>query len=68
MMKAKITEQEAIEIINKIRSSNSFTMGLTLDEYIDGFRKRYLKMFGKVLPNSYIEIAEIILELKEDRD
>lgn len=49
--------KEAIEIINKERISNPFTMGYSLDEFVDDFRKRYCIIFGEFLPKDYIEIA-----------
>ena len=61
-------EKTAITIIDNIRASNSFTMGLTLDEYVKDFRKRYAKMLGIILPNDLIKIAEIILEMNKEYD
>jgi len=60
-----MTNEEAKKIIDAIRISNSFTMHLTIDEYIKDFRSRYLKMFGIIIPNNYISIAKIIEELNE---
>lgn len=59
-----MNEKEAIEIINRVRISNSFTMCQTLDEFIKGLRERYLKMYSIILPNDYISIAELILQIE----
>lgn len=55
-----MTNNEAIEIINKKRMSNPFTMGCSLDEYVVEFRKRYLLLNGAILENSYIAVAKEI--------
>ena len=57
--------EDAIKIIDQTRLSNSFTMGLTLDEFVSDFRKRYTKMFDIILPDNIITIAEIILKMDE---
>ena len=57
--------EDAIKIIDQTRLSNSFTMGLTLDEFISDFRKRYTKMFDIILPDNIITIAETILKMDE---
>lgn len=59
-----MTESQAIEIINKIRCSNSFTMGLSIEEYIKKFRKQYLKIYGIVVPNNVIDVAKVIKTLQ----
>lgn len=58
-----MTNEQAIEIINKNRIQNPFTMGLSLNEFIEAFRKRYLKINNKILSNNYIDIAETMLNL-----
>lgn len=60
--------EDAIKIIDQTRLSNSFTMGLTLDEFVSDFRKRYTKMFDTILPDNIITIAEIILKMDEIDD
>ena len=60
--------EDAIKIIDQTRLSNSFTMGLTLDEFISDFRKRYTKMFDIILPDNIITIAETILKMDEMND
>ena len=60
--------EEAIKIIDQTRLSNSFTMGLTLDEFVSDFRKRYTKMFNIILPDNIITIAETILKMDEMDD
>ena len=62
-MKTNINREEAIEIIHNERIKNSFTMGLTLEEFIKGLRIRYLKMYGVKLENDYISIAKKIIEI-----
>ena len=57
--------EDAIKIIDQTRLSNSFTMGLTLDEFVSDFRKRYIKMFDIILPDNIITIAETILKMDE---
>lgn len=57
--------EDAIKIIDQTRLSNSFTMGLTLDEFVSDFRKRYTKMFDIILPDNIITIAETILKMDE---
>ena len=59
--------EEAIKIIDQTRLSNSFTMGLTLDEFVSDFRKRYIKMFDIILRDNIITIAEIILKMNENK-
>lgn len=59
--------KDAIKIIDQTRLSNSFTMGLTLDEFVSDFRKRYTKMFDIILPDNIITIAEIILKMNENK-
>ena len=56
-----MTKMEAIEIINSIRSSNSFTMGLSIDEYIRDFKKRWKMMYNENLETE-IEVAIAILK------
>ena len=60
--------EDAIKIIDQTRLSNSFTMGLTLDEFVSDFRKRYTKMFDIILPDNIITIAETILKMDEMND
>ena len=60
--------EDAIKIIDQTRLSNSFTMGLTLDEFVSDFRKRYTKMFDTILPDNIITIAETILKMDEMDD
>lgn len=60
--------EDAIKIIDQTRLSNSFTMGLTLDEFVSDFRKRYTKMFDIILPDNIITIAETILKMDEMDD
>ena len=59
--------EEAIKIIDQTRLSNSFTMGLTLDEFVSDFRKRYIKMFDIILPDNIITMAETILKMNENK-
>ena len=56
-----MTKMEAIKIINNIRSSNSFTMGLSVDEYIRDFKKRWKMMYNENLETE-IEVAIAILK------
>lgn len=58
-----MTEKDAIKIIDEIRCSNSFTMGLSIDEYIESFSKRYAKMTGIIIPHNVIAVAKIIKTL-----
>ena len=60
--------EDAIKIIDQTRLSNSFTMGLTLDEFVSDFRKRYTKMFYIILPDNIITIAETIIKMDEMSD
>ena len=60
--------EEAIKIILTEMQKNSFTMGMDLDEYVLEFRKRYAKMFGKILPNGnnvYIAVAKEIKRMNK---
>lgn len=59
-----MTESQAIEIINKVRCSNSFTMSLSIEDYVKKFRKRYLKIHGVVIPDNVIEVAKVIKTLQ----
>ena len=62
-----MTKANAIEIINKKRINNSFTMGLTLEQFVINFVERYKKAYGIELDASdYIKIAEIFIELDKD--
>ena len=62
-----MTKANAIEIINKKRINNSFTMGLTLEQFVINFVERYKKVYGIELDASdYIKIAEIFIELDKD--
>lgn len=58
-----MTNQEAIEIINKNRIKNPFTMGLSLNDFVEQFRRRYLIINNQVLSNNYIDIATTMLDL-----
>lgn len=58
-----MTEEQALEIINQVRINNPFTMGLTIDEFIQNFKKRYLQMHDVILPCDYVSIAKLIQEL-----
>lgn len=62
-----MTKTNAIEIINKKRINNSFTMGLTLEQFVINFVWRYKKVYGIELDaTDYIRIAEIFIELDKD--
>lgn len=62
-----MTKANAIEIINKKRINNSFTMGLTLEQFVINFVGRYKKVYGiELAPTDYIKIAEIFIELDKD--
>lgn len=62
-----MTKANAIEIINKKRINNSFTMGLTLEQFVINFVGRYKKVYGiELAPTDYIKIAEIFIELDSD--
>lgn len=67
-MKTNISREEAIEIIHNERIKNSFTMGLTLDEFVKGLKIRYLKMYGVKLDDDYISIAKKIIEINNDKE
>jgi len=58
-----MTYDQAIEIINKNRIESPFTMGLSLNEFIEDFRKRYLRINNMVLSSDYIDIAMTMLSL-----
>lgn len=60
-----MTERDAIKIIDEIRCSNPFTMGLSIDEYIESFAKRYAKMTGVIIPHNIIAVAQIIKNLND---
>lgn len=62
MTDATITKEEAIKIIDKVKSNNSFTKHMTTDEYIDFFRKNYAKIFKRILRHDVVEVAKIINE------
>lgn len=59
-----MTKERALEIINRERISNPFTMGLSVQEYIDAFKKRW-KMFSNDELHDEIEVATIILQLNK---
>ena len=59
-----MTKEKALEIINRERISNPFTMGLSVQEYIDAFKKRW-KMFSNDELHDEIEVANIILQLNK---
>lgn len=67
-MKTNISREEAIEIIHNERIKNSFTMGLTLEEFVKGLRIRYLKMYGVQLGKDYISIANKIIEINNNKE
>ena len=67
-MKTNISREEAIEIIHNERIKNSFTMGLTLDEFVKGLKIRYLKMYGVQLDDDYISIANKIIEINNNKE
>ena len=67
-MKTNINREEAIEIIHAERIKNSFTMGLTLEEFVRGLRIRYLKMYGVQLDDDYISIANKIIEINNNKE
>ena len=59
-----MTKEQAVEIINRERISNSFTMGLSVQEYIEAFKKKW-KMFSNEELHDEIEVAKIILQLNK---
>lgn len=59
-----MTKDEAINIINDVRFSNPFTMGLDIEQYIKQFIKRYALINGVIIPNNVIEVAKVIKTLK----
>lgn len=59
-----MTKEKALEIINRERISNPFTMGLSVQEYIDAFKKRW-EMFSNEELHDEIEVAKIILQLNK---
>ena len=59
-----MTIEQALEIINRERISNSFTMGLSVQEYIEAFKKRW-QMFSNEELHDEIEVAKIILQLNK---
>ena len=59
-----MTKEQALEIINRERRSNSFTMGLSVQEYIEAFTKRW-QMFSNEELHDEIEVAKIILQLNK---
>lgn len=62
-----MTTIKAMEIINKKRIGNSFSMGLTVEEFVINFIGRYKKVYGiELAPTDYIKIAEIFMELDSD--
>ena len=65
-MKTNIYREEAIVIIQTERIKNSFTMGLTLEEFVSGLKIRYLKMYGVRLDDDYISIANKIIEINNN--
>lgn len=67
-MKTNISREEAIEIIHNERIKNSFTMGLTLEEFVKGLKIRYLKMYGVQLDDDYISIANKIIEINNNKE
>ena len=67
-MKTNISREKAIEIIHNERIKNSFTMGLTLEEFVKGLKVRYLKMYGVKLDDDYISIANKIIEINNNKE
>ena len=67
-MKTNINREEAIEIIHAERIKNSFTMGLTLEEFVRGLKMRYFKMYGVRLDDDYISIANKIIEINNNKE
>ena len=67
-MKKNISREEAIEIIHNERIKNSFTMGLTLEEFVKGLKVRYLKMYGAKLDDDYVSIASKIIEINNNKE
>ena len=67
-MKTNISREKAIEIIHNERIKNSFTMGLTLEEFVKGLKVRYLKMYGVQLDDNYISIANKIIEINNNKE
>lgn len=59
-----MTKERALEVINRERISNPFTMGLSVQEYIDAFKKRW-EMFSNEKLHDEIEVAKIILQLNK---
>lgn len=55
-----MTEKQAVEIIDKVRTSSPFTMGLSTEKFIEDFRKRYALIFSEVIPNNVIDVAKAI--------
>lgn len=67
-MKTNISREQAIEIIHNERIKNSFTMGVTLEEFVKGLKVRYLKMYGVKLDDDYISIANKIIEINNNKE
>lgn len=57
-----MTQQKAINIIDTVRCSNPFTMGLDTNQYIDNFKARWHMMFNETLETDE-DVAIAILKL-----
>lgn len=56
-----MTHKDALEIINQIRISNSFTMGLSVDEYVEQFKARWELMYDEKLVTE-IDVVNAMLK------
>lgn len=58
-----MTRNDAIKLINEVRCSNSFTMGLSTEEYIKTFKLRWRLMYNEELETEE-DVAIAILKIK----
>ena len=59
-----MNRKDVTQVINTIRISNPFTMGLEFAEYVEQFKERWEKTFGEKL-ETIEDVAAAILKIKE---
>jgi len=55
--------ETAIDLLTKEKEKGLFTCNQSLDEYVEGLRIRYARLFGEILPSKDYEL--IVEKLKE---
>jgi hypothetical protein len=59
-----LESDNSLDVIESVKNNSIFTSGMSIDDYIKNYRKRYFRVNYEIITNDYDDIIKSMIENK----